>query len=78
MKIKRSNLIPVILLIYLAIMSCIGWKQYALGQMSALEYFGIIAVTLAVIIMLHFNLKRRERLRAEREADIKNAQNNKG
>ena len=38
--------------------------------MSATEYFGIIAITLAVIVLLHFNMKRRERLRAEREADM--------
>ncbi len=44
--------------------------------MSAAEYFGIIGVTLAVIVLLHFNLKRRERLRSEREADIRRNQNN--
>ncbi|MDE6240257.1 MAG: hypothetical protein K2M54_09785 [Muribaculaceae bacterium] len=76
MKIKRSTLIPVILLVYLAVMSTIGWKQYASGDMNATEYFGIIALTLAVIVALHFSLKRRERLRAERMADIERNQNN--
>jgi hypothetical protein len=76
MKIKRSTLIPAALLVYLAVMSSIGWKQYASGDMSAAEYFGIIGVTLAVIVLLHFNLKRRERLRSEREADIRRNQNN--
>lgn len=66
MKIKRSTIIPVILLIYLAVMSVIGWKQYAIGAMTAGEYFGIIALTLIIIVMLHFNLKKRERLRSER------------
>ena len=47
MKIKRSTLIPAALLVYLAVMSSIGWKQYASGDMSAAEYFGIIGVTLA-------------------------------
>lgn len=74
MKIKRSTIIPIILLAYLAIMSAFGWKQYAAGMMSATYYFGVIAVTLIVIVLLHFNLKRRERLRAEREADIRNTQ----
>ena len=44
--------------------------------MSTAEYFGIIAVTVAVIVLLRFNLRRRERLRAEREADIARAQRN--
>lgn len=76
MKIKRSTLIPAVLLVYLAVMASIGWKQYASGVMSASEYFGIIAVTVAVIVLLRFNLRRRERLRAEREADIARAQRN--
>ena len=71
MKIKRSTLIPAILLVYLAVMASIGWRQYASGDMLATEYFGIIAITLAVIVLLHFNMKRRERLRAEREADMR-------
>ena len=76
MKIKRSTLIPAVLLVYLAVMASIGWKQYASGAMSTAEYFGIIAVTVAVIVLLRFNLRRRERLRAEREADIARAQRN--
>lgn len=76
MKIKRSTLIPAVLLIYLAIMCIPGYKQYAAGTMSVTEYFGIIGVTLAVIVTLHFTIKRRERLRAEREADMKRNENN--
>ncbi len=74
MKLKRSTLIPLVLLVYLAVMSVIGWKKYAIGDMSAGEYFGIIALTLAAIVLLYFNLKRRERLRAERMADIERNQ----
>lgn len=77
MKIKRSTLIPLILLAYLAVMSTFGWKQYSAGQMSATYFFGVIAITLVVIILLHFNLKRRERLKAEREADLHLAEKNK-
>ena len=77
MKIKRSTLIPAALLVYLAIMCIPGYKRYAAGTMGATEFFGIIGVTLAVIVMLHFTIKRRERLRAEREADMKrNEENN--
>lgn len=74
MKIKRSILIPSALLVYLAVMSVIGWKKYATGDMGATEYFGVIALTLAAIVLLYFNLKRRERLRAERMADIERNQ----
>lgn len=62
-----------ILTVYLACMAYIGWPGYAAGNISALYYFGIIAATLAVIIVLHFSLKKRERMRAEREADIHRA-----
>lgn len=65
---KRSTVIPILLLIYLAVMACIGWPEYAAGRSSALYYWGIIASTLIVIVLLHFNLKRRERLRAQRES----------
>lgn len=64
---KRSTLIPLILIIYLAVMSYIGYADYAAGVTSALYYFGIIAVTLLCIFLLHLSLKRRERLRRQRE-----------
>ena len=70
MKIQRSTLSPAVLLVYLAVMASIGYRGYAQGTMSALEYFGIIAVTIVIIILLHFNLKRRERLRRERMEDM--------
>lgn len=69
-RIKRSTLIPAILLVYLAVMAVMGYPEYAAGRQSALYYFGIIAITLIVLVLLHFSLKRRERLREERENDI--------
>ncbi|MBR5550513.1 MAG: hypothetical protein IKV83_01155 [Muribaculaceae bacterium] len=68
---NKAVVIPLALLAYLGIMSCIGYDGYASGEFSALYYFGVIAVSLLVIILLHFSLKRRERLRREREDDIK-------
>ena len=68
-KIPRSTLIPVILLIYLAVMSYIGYGDYASGKSTPLFYFGVIGVTLLVIFLLHLSLKRRDRLRREREDD---------
>lgn len=66
-RIKRSTLVPLLLAAYLGVMARIGWPEYASGKTSALYYFGIIAATLVVIVLLHFNLKRREALREQRE-----------
>ncbi len=59
-KAKRSTIIPILLTLYLAVMAYFGWPAYASGQTSALQYFGVIAATLAVIVLLHFTLKKRE------------------
>lgn len=69
-KFKRSTVIPVALLIYLAIMSAIGYKSYRIGAMGAGEYFGIIALTIVIISMLHFFIKKREKIREEREKKL--------
>lgn len=60
-RIKRSTAIPVALLLYLGVMSYIGWSDFASGKTTALFYFGVIGSTLAVIILLHFTLKKREK-----------------
>ena len=73
MKLQRSTIIPLILAIYLAVMAYIGYPEYAAGRTSALYYFGIIVITLIILVLLHFNLKRRERLRRERIDDINNS-----
>lgn len=55
---KRSDLIPALLLIYLAVMSYIGRGEFFAGHY--VYYFGIIAITLAAIILLRITLRRRE------------------
>lgn len=70
MKIQRSTLIPAILAVYLAVMATIGYSDYAAGRTSAIFYFGTIAVTVVILILLHFSLKHRERLRRERLEDL--------
>ncbi len=75
MKLKRSTVIPIVLLIYLAVMSYIGYPDYATGIYTPLYYFGIIGATLIVIFLLHLSLKRRERLKREREEDMKKPRN---
>ena len=73
MKVKRSVLIPAVLLVYLVVMACIGYPEYAAGRTSALEYFGVIAITLVVLVLLYFSLRRRERYREEREKDMQSS-----
>ncbi len=64
MKLRRSTFIPLILLVYLGVMSYIGFHEYQEGHY--LYYFGVIVVTLAIIALLHFFLKKRERQRERR------------
>lgn len=56
------------MLVYLAVMSYIGRGEFFAGHY--LYYFGIIGISLVIIVLLHFSLKRRERLRRERESDM--------
>ena len=63
---KRSTIIPLILLVYLAVMAYIGRGEFFAGHY--LYYFSIIGATLIVVFLLHLSLKRRERQRQERES----------
>ena len=76
-KIKRSILIAAALTVYLIVMASIGWKQYAAGAMTATYYFGVLAASIAAIVLLYFSLRRRERLRREREQDMAAVENEK-
>lgn len=68
---NKHRVIPAVLLIYLMTLSHISYDSYASGEFSAFRYFGTIAVTFIVIVILFFSIRRRERLRKEREDDIK-------
>ena len=70
MKFKRSTVLPIILFIYLCFMAWIGYGGLRRGEVSLTTYIITIVVTLALIITLHFFLKRRERLRDERMKDM--------
>lgn len=69
--IKRHILIPAVLLAYLAVMSIMAYPDYRSGVHSALFYFGVIGTTLAVIILLFFFMRKRDRLRSERMDDMR-------
>ncbi len=75
MKLQRSTVIPLALAVYLAVMAYLGYPDYAAGRTSALQYFGIIAATIVILIVLHFSIKWRDKLRKERMDDIE--KNNK-
>lgn len=67
-KIKKSTLIPLLLLLYLAYMAYLGLPYLQTGRY--LYYFGIIAATLIIIVLLHYTLKYREKQKVkEREDD---------
>ncbi len=76
MKINRPVFIPAVLAVYLVIMSIIGLQGLKTGETSLAQYIGTIVITAGIIVLLHFHLKKRERLRRERHADIqKNSEN---
>lgn len=61
---KRSIIIPGVLIIYLVVMGVIGWPQYA-AEGNYWEFAGITCATLIVIVLLFFVLKRRDKMRQE-------------
>lgn len=66
---RKPIIIPLLLLGYLAVMAYIGYPAYKSGIFSAIHYFGCIGATLLVIVVLHFCLKYREKLRDRRNRD---------
>lgn len=60
-------MLPLALLAYLLVMAYVGRARLFAGEY--LYYFGIIGVSLVIIVLLHFALKRRDRLRERRETD---------
>lgn len=79
MKTKKSTWLPLLLLVYLFVMAYIGRGQVAAGKY--LQYFGVMGVSLLVIVLLHFVLKRKEKLKNIRENESvlpeKNRKNDK-
>ncbi len=76
MKLSRAILIPGVLLVYLAAMSAVGWNNLKAGHLTPMEYYGVIVLTLVIIVLLHFAIKRRERLRARRRDEITDTKQN--
>ena len=66
-RIKKSTFIPVVLLLYLAVMAYMG--RYTLLAGNYLEYFGILVVTLLCIVVLFFTLRKQEEVRERRRRE---------
>jgi len=69
---KKINITSLVLLIYLIVMSVIGWPGKKPNP-DWTQYFLIIALTLGVIFLLRFvqikRLKSREKFRNEKSID---------
>ena len=62
MKIKKYDLIPLLLFIYTIVMAVWGWNQF---DGNRWEFIGMLAANILVIVLLRFVLKRREKYRKE-------------
>ncbi len=67
---KRSTIIPLCLLAYLAVMAWMGRGQITKPEPDYLQYFGIIGISLVIIVLLYFALRRKEALRRRREEEL--------
>ena len=70
---KRYDVVPILLFIYLGVMVCLGYPGYVTGTTSPMLYFGGTAITVVVIILLRYNLKKRTQYRRERQKEIENS-----
>ena len=62
----KINITSIILLIYLVVMSVIGWPGNK-PEPNYLEYFGIIVITLGVICLLRYVQIKRFKIRNKKE-----------
>lgn len=69
MKIKKSTFLPAILLIYLFVMAYIG--RDLLFASEYVHYFSVFGVSLIVIVILHFTLKKREKMKERQDSQDK-------
>lgn len=55
---------------YLCVMAWVGRGQITKAEPDYLQYFGIIGISLLIIVLLHFALRRKETLRQRREEEL--------
>ncbi|MBO8476665.1 MAG: hypothetical protein IAB88_06700 [Bacteroidetes bacterium] len=73
-KIKKSTYLPAILLVYLLCMAYIGKDILLKGDY--LYYFSVFGLSLIIIILLHFSLKKKEKRDEEKQLNDKNNKEN--
>lgn len=64
---RRSLLLPLVLLAYLAVMAWVGRGNLTNGNST--QYFITLGVSLAVVAALHFALRRKEKLQRQRQQE---------
>lgn len=55
---------------YLAVMAWMGRGQITKPEPDYLQYFGIIGISLVIIVLLYFALRRKEALRRRSEEEL--------
>ena len=73
-KIKKSTYLPAILLVYLLCMAYIGKDILLKGDY--LYYFSVFGLSLIIIILLHFSLKKKVKRDEEKQLNDKNNKEN--
>ena len=66
-KLKKSTYLPAILLIYLVCMAYIGKGILLRGEY--LYYFSVFGLSLIIIVLLHFSLKKKEKRDEEKHEE---------
>lgn len=61
---RKSTLVTLAFLVYLAVLAVIGWKTY-IPNGEYWQYFTILGASLTVIILLRWALRKREDKRRE-------------
>lgn len=70
-KLKKYDVVPAVLLVYLGVMVYLGYPDYVAGATPAWLYFGGTVFTILVIILLRINMKKRVEYRRRREEFMK-------
>ncbi|MBQ0070087.1 MAG: hypothetical protein KBT09_10135 [Bacteroidales bacterium] len=68
-KLNRTTLLPTALLVYLAVMAYLGYPHLQAGE--TLFYFGVIGASLVIIALLYIILRKRDKIRQQRDEKIR-------
>lgn len=74
MKLKKSILLPAALLVYTLVLAYIGRDMLDNG--GKVEYIATLGISLLIIILLHFVLKKKEKAKDKKDKDLQQNKNN--